>query len=167
MDKVFDLLEQVFFRDLFGEINLYIILSTVIKFVFVIIVLAFIARIVKMISMDIRSSYSRPESDNPYLRFLGDPSMVNFPVRDEYYLTDNTRIGRADDNNVILKDRTISKHQAVLIQEGTNFLIDDLGATNPTLVNGQVVDQPMPVHDRDIIRLGQLDFMFIEGKDNE
>lgn len=167
MDKIFDLLEQIFFRDLFGEINLYTILSTAVKFVFIIIVLAFIARIVKMISTDIRSSYQKPVKDSPYLRFLGDPVMFGFPVRDEYYLTDNTRIGRADDNNIILKDRTISKHQAVIIQEGNNFLIDDLGATNPTLVNGQEVAQPTPVLNLDIIRLGQLDFMFMEGNSHE
>lgn len=167
MKLFFDLLEGLFFTPLFGDINLYMIVSSLVKFLFVIIVLAFISRIVKMISMDIRASYREVGQEAPFLKLLGDPAHFDFPLRDEYYLTDNTRVGRSDDNNIILKDPAVSKHQAVIVQEGAHFILDDLGSTNPTLVNGQILSQPQPLQDRDMIRFGRIDFIFMEGNRHE
>ena len=101
------------------------------------------------------------------LKLLSNPADFDFPVREEYFLSDNTSIGRADDNTIVIKDRQMSKHQAVIVQNGGHFLIDDLKATNPTQVNDEVVTQPLELHSRDMVALGGIHFVFLNEADHE
>ena len=49
-------------------------------------------------------------------------------------------IGRAADNDLVLADQRVSSHHAVLKRgAGGEFVLNDLGATNPTRVNGKPV----------------------------
>lgn len=167
MQQAFDSLHKIFFTPLMGEITLYSILSTLLKFIFVIIVLLFISRIVKMIFLDIRSVYADKSPRAAYLRLLNDPRAFDFPIKDEYYLSDNTTIGRSDDNNIVIKDRLMSKHHAQILQREGIYFIDDLGSTNPTLVNGHVVEAPIELRTHDLITLGGLNFAFIDESQEE
>lgn len=167
MDNIFNGLEALLFTKIFGQIDLYTIISLVLKFVFVVIVLVFIARIVRMITLDIRQTVRRRPVDAASLKLLHDPSLFDFPIRDEYFLSDNTSIGRADDNNIVIHDRRMSKHQARIVQNGTQFFIDDLQATNPTLVNEEPVDGPRELMSCDIVNLGGIDFLFLRGDEYE
>lgn len=167
MNEFFNALEVLFFTELFGKITLYMILSTVLKFVFVLVVLSFISRIVRMITMDIQQSAVRRPVQAATLRLLSNPDDYDFPLRDEYYLSDNTSIGRADDNTIVIKDRQMSKHQAVIVQNGSHFFIDDLHATNPTTINDAIVSQPTELHSRDIVALGGLHFVFLNEEEHE
>ena len=167
MNEILSFLERIFFTNLFGQINLYMVLYSVFKFLFVLIVLVFIGRIVKMITMDLRSTVQKIPSQAAYLKLLNNPRSFDFPIRDEYFLADNTTIGRADDNHIVLKDRRMSKHQARIFQDGTHYMIDDLGATNPTMVNNDIVEQPQELFPRDIVTMGGISFVFLEGGDDE
>lgn len=167
MNEFFNAMEALFFTELFGKITLYMILSTVLKFVFVLIVLSFVSRIVRMITMDIQHTATRRPIQAASLRLLSNPEDYDFPLRDEYYLSDNTSIGRADDNTIVIKDRQMSKHQAVIVQNGSHFFIDDLQSTNPTTVNDGIVLQPTELHSRDIVSLGGLHFVFLNEEEHE
>lgn len=167
MNDFFNTLEAVFFTELFGKVTIYMILSTVLKFIFVIIALSFISRIVRMITMDIQQTTARRPVQAASLRLLSNPDDYDFPLRDEYYLSDNTSIGRADDNTIVIKDRQMSKHQAVIVQNGSHFFIDDLQSTNPTTVNDGIVLQPTELHSRDIVALGGLHFVFLNEEEHE
>ena len=47
-------------------------------------------------------------------------------------------IGRAEDNDIVIPDPRVSSHHLVLKRsQSGNFIINDLGATNPTRVNGR------------------------------
>ena len=63
-------------------------------------------------------------------------------------------IGRAPDSNVPLNDTLASRHHARIEMQGNVFMVTDLGSTNGTLVNGQRIQQPQPLHDGDEIRIG-------------
>ena len=167
MEAVFNLIEQVMFTELIGEITFYSILSTVLKFVFVIIVLSFIYSVVRMISMDLRANLDNKPIKADYLKLLNEPGQFEFPIRNEYYLTDNTTIGRADDNSIVIKDRQMSKHQARIVKNNGIYFIDDLGSTNPTMVNGVVISQPTQLKSLDVLNVGGVDFAFINGDSDE
>ena len=64
------------------------------------------------------------------------------------------RIGRAPDNDLILRDPATSGHHARVERRGALLFIVDLGSTNGTLVNGEVV-QERELHDGDSITIGQ------------
>ena len=53
-------------------------------------------------------------------------SLVSSPVR----------VGRADDNDLVLADPEVSRHHARLEPDGQGWRAIDLGSTNGTWVNG-------------------------------
>lgn len=163
MEVIFDVLESALFANIIGDITLYSILSTALKFIFVIIVLVFIYKIVRMITMDVRVTLSAPPIQADFLKLLSDPLLYDYPIKNEYYLSDNTTIGRADDNTIVIKDRQMSKYQARIIQNQGLYFIDDLGSTNPTMVNGYIISQPTQLNSHDVITVGGIDFAFVDG----
>lgn len=64
------------------------------------------------------------------------------------------RIGRAPDNDMVLRDPATSGHHARVERRGNEFYVVDLGSTNGTLVNGEVVMEHL-LKDGDSITIGQ------------
>ena len=64
------------------------------------------------------------------------------------------KIGKADDNDFIVNDPHVSRHHARLLREDHDYwLLEDLGSTNGTFVNGhQIVKKRVALND--IVRLG-------------
>lgn len=50
--------------------------------------------------------------------------------------SDNVRIGRTPGNDIVLRDRRISRHHARLTRQGNLFVIEDLGSRNGVFVDG-------------------------------
>lgn len=49
---------------------------------------------------------------------------------------ERTTIGRSSDNDVVLTDPTVSRHHACIAREGSGYVIEDLGSTSGTIVDG-------------------------------
>jgi pSer/pThr/pTyr-binding forkhead associated (FHA) protein len=65
------------------------------------------------------------------------------------------RLGRAPDNNFILDAPSVSRHHAILSYEhGSQPVLTDLGSTNGTFVNGQLLTEPHQLSPEDLIFLG-------------
>lgn len=79
----------------------------------------------------------------------------------QYELTGvTTRIGRLDDNEIVLDDTDVSRHHAVIIDTGTEFLITDMKSTNGVQVRGRRVRRSAALEDGDHIRIGNSEFVF-------
>ena len=63
-------------------------------------------------------------------------------------------IGRADDNDLLIPDRTVSSYHARIFTYLEAAYIEDLGSTNGTYLNGKRV-QKHTLRAGDIIRLGK------------
>lgn len=51
---------------------------------------------------------------------------------------DSFTVGRAEDNDMVIPDPRVSSHHLVLKRsQSGNFIVNDLGPTNPTRVNGR------------------------------
>jgi len=70
-----------------------------------------------------------------------------------------TLIGRQDDCDVVIRDRTVSARHAELMVRADGVTITNLMATNGTRVNGQEV-QSSRLHDGDVLRLGRVSVVF-------
>jgi len=68
-----------------------------------------------------------------------------------------TRIGRLDDNDVVLDGEDVSRHHAVIADTGTGFMITDLRSTNGVEVGGQRIRTSAALADGDRIRIGRHD----------
>ena len=64
-------------------------------------------------------------------------------------------IGRDIDNEIVINDSEISRrHTRLLIQDG-GYVVEDLGSTNGTFVNGQKITGPHSLESGQTIRFGE------------
>ena len=70
------------------------------------------------------------------------------------------RIGKASDNDFVVNDPHVSRYHAKLIrEEGGCWLLEDLGSTNGTFVNGVKMTNRRMLLDGDIITAGREKFV--------
>ena len=63
-----------------------------------------------------------------------DVVLEEFPVTRE-----SVTVGRAPDNDIVIDNTLVSRHHVKIVQEGTHYIVEDLGSGNGTLLNGQEV----------------------------
>ncbi len=69
-------------------------------------------------------------------------------------------IGRDAGCDMVLPDPTISRWHAGLRREASGWMLDDLGSTNGTRLNGWRVRAWVPVRDGDLVSFGAASFVF-------
>lgn len=63
-------------------------------------------------------------------------------------------IGRETTNDIVISDADVSRKHAQLTLEGEHYLLEDLGSTNGTFVNGERISGPVALKAGDVILLG-------------
>lgn len=76
----------------------------------------------------------------------------------------DTSLGRGDDVDVRLHDRTVSRRHARLIHRGLSYFVEDLATTNGIYVNGQRVKNSQRLETGDVVELGHTVLRFDEGE---
>jgi hypothetical protein len=76
----------------------------------------------------------------------------------------DTSIGRADDVDIRLHDRSVSRRHARVIHRGLSYFVEDLGTTNAIFVNGQKLKSARQLSTGDVIELGHTMLRFEEGE---
>jgi ABC-type transporter Mla MlaB component len=82
-----------------------------------------------------------------------------------------TTIGRHTDNDVCLPGRAVSRFHVRIRREEETWVLEDLGSTYGTFVNGAKVEGKLALHDGDQVRLavtrhfpdGEINLVFREG----
>lgn len=75
---------------------------------------------------------------------------VTFPLEG-----DQLTIGRDSTNGVAINDAEISRKHARLMFQGGKYVLEDLGSTNGTFVNGQRLAGPVVLKPGDVVSLGE------------
>ena len=96
----------------------------------------------------------RPETRaNEPIHFLllleGEPPFRRFPL-EHPPLT----VGRQEPANVVLSGGTVSRRHCRFSRDGDRMMLEDLGSTNGTQVNGKAVTAPAALLDGDVISVG-------------
>jgi pSer/pThr/pTyr-binding forkhead associated (FHA) protein len=68
---------------------------------------------------------------------------------------DQLIIGRDTSSNIAINDAEISRKHARLTFQGGKYVIEDLGSTNGTFVNGQRLASPAVLKSGDVVSLGE------------
>ncbi len=66
---------------------------------------------------------------------------------------DSYTIGREAGNEIVIEDAQVSRRHATLTRQGTTYLLEDIGSTNGTYVNGKRVTAPVLLSNGDMIGL--------------
>ena len=77
-----------------------------------------------------------------------------------YDLSGGALLGRGESADIRLEDTFASSQHARLVPQGDVMVIEDLGSTNGTYLNGEPLRGPQPLHVGDSIRIGDSDFTF-------
>lgn len=75
-------------------------------------------------------------------------------------LKGTTNVGRAQDNQMVVDDPTVSRHHAWIKAEGEDYMIFDVGSGNGTFVNDERVVDPRILQQGDVVRFGDTEFVF-------
>ncbi len=78
-----------------------------------------------------------------------------------YDLMDPVTLGRGD-VEIRLGDPFASSRHAQITRQGRTLVVEDLGSTNGTLLNGEPLNGPQPLHDGDRIRIGDSEFTYLQ-----
>lgn len=80
-------------------------------------------------------------------------------------LGDEARIGSADNSDVVVAVKGVSRAQARIVRDGSGYWIEDAGSKNGTLVNGVAVVRSA-LHHLDVVSLGRVvDLVFVNRGD--
>jgi len=77
-----------------------------------------------------------------------------------YDLSEGALLGRGDGADIRLEDAFASTRHARLVPQGDVIVLEDLGSTNGTFLNGEPLRGPQPLHAGDVIRIGDSEFTF-------
>lgn len=66
-------------------------------------------------------------------------------------------IGRSPGADIVIPASYVSGRHARVFPMGKDLLVEDLGSTNKTRINGYIIDNPVAVRDGDIITIGDVE----------
>ncbi|MBZ4646462.1 MAG: hypothetical protein PWR27_2305 [Petroclostridium sp.] len=144
------------------------ILSSIFKYIFIVIIYVFIFGIIRLIYLDIKSMNGQGKKIHekyPYLKLINRRERLDFKVQESYTLNENKTIGRSSKNDIVIQDPYLSGEHAHLILENGMYLLKDLGSTNGTFINDVKIGvEPVALKNGDRIHIGQIDFLFVNDK---
>jgi hypothetical protein len=77
-----------------------------------------------------------------------------------YDLDGDLILGRGDAAEIRLEDPFASSRHARVYEQGNSLVVEDLGSTNGTYLNEELLETPRPLHPGDRVRIGDSEFAF-------
>jgi hypothetical protein len=78
----------------------------------------------------------------------------------EYEIGEGAILGRGDQAEIRLEDPFASSRHARLVRQAGVVIIEDLGSTNGTYLNEELLGGPQPLHPGDRVRIGDSEFTY-------
>ncbi len=81
---------------------------------------------------------------------------------DEYDLLEGATLGRGDAVDIRIEDPYASSRHARIVRQGDLLVLEDMGSTNGTYLNGEPLRGPQPLHPGDRIAIGDNEFSYLQ-----
>ena len=81
----------------------------------------------------------------------------------EYEIGEGAVMGRGDQAEIRLEDPFASSRHAKLTRQGGIVVLEDMGSTNGTYLNEEILAGPQPLHPGDRVRIGDSEFTYVAG----
>ena len=86
---------------------------------------------------------------------------ANVATGSTYDVTGGVVLGRGASADIQLEDSFASSQHARIVPQGSTMVLEDMGSTNGTFLNGEPLRGPQPLHPGDRIRIGDTEFSFV------
>ena len=87
--------------------------------------------------------------------------------REHLLRADVTIIGRAIECDIVITSKRVSREHTQVRREGWRVILEDMGSTNGTLLNGERILQPQQLRDGDKIKVGDVVFDFCDPENTQ
>lgn len=116
----------------------------------------FLVVLALLLRRELRSRRLPSEDRAPGDLMVVDPADSGLDPGERLPLLAHSSIGRGDENDVVLGDTFVSGEHARLAWNGNGWVIEDLGSTNGTFVNGKQVKRATSVRPGDELKIGNV-----------
>ena len=131
------------------------------RLAFVAIIYLFIFRIFTalMVDLQIKGIFKRPINEYGRLEVLTGAESL---TRGKIFRVDGKglRLGRGKHNDIVLPDHFASIDHAVFNLKKGQTIVEDLGSTNGTWVNGEQIHSPVQMVAGDYVKIGSITFQY-------
>jgi hypothetical protein len=110
---------------------------------------------------DATGLYTQPGLDGDEARLIVERAPGHTPGM-EYDIGEGAVLGRGDQAEIRLEDPFASSRHARLLRQGGVIVLEDLGSTNGTYLNEELLTGPAPLHRGDRVRIGDSEFTFVD-----
>ena len=80
----------------------------------------------------------------------------------EYDLVQGAVLGRGEQAEIRLEDPFASSQHARIVRQGGVMVLEDMGSTNGTYLNEEILGGPTPLHPGDRVRIGDSEFTYAD-----
>jgi FHA domain len=110
---------------------------------------------------DATGLYTSPGADGAEPRLIVERAPGHTPGM-EYDIGEGAVMGRGDQAEIRLEDPFASSRHARLLRQGGIVVLEDLGSTNGTYLNEELLTGPQPLHRGDRLRIGDSEFTYLD-----
>ncbi len=145
------------------------LISQVLRYVFIILIYLFIFSILRLMYLDVKSMTSGGGSlDEAYLKVVNRLDSLNFKMQEYYVIEGDISLGRSSRNDVVIKDKFVSKNHLLIREKNQRYYLEDLGSANGTFLNGVKIDpnELIELQNNDKIGVGFIQFIFVDKRWN-
>ncbi len=145
------------------------LISQVLRYVFIILIYLFIFSILRLMYLDVKSMTSGGASlDEAYLKVVNRLDSLNFKMQEYYVIEGDISLGRSSRNDVVIKDKFVSKNHLLIREKNQRYYLEDLGSANGTFLNGVKIDpnELIELQNNDKIGVGFIQFIFVDKRWN-
>lgn len=143
------------------------LISQVLRYVFIILIYLFIFSILRLMYLDVKSMTSGGGSlDEAYLKVVNRLDSLNFKIQEYYVIEGDISLGRSSRNDVVIKDKFVSKNHLLIREKNQRYYLEDLGSANGTFLNGVKIDpnELIELQNNDKIGVGFIQFIFVDKR---
>lgn len=143
------------------------LISQVLRYVFIILIYLFIFSILRLMYLDVKSMTSGGASlDEAYLKVVNRLDSLNFKMQEYYVIEGDISLGRSSRNDVVIKDKFVSKNHLLIREKNQRYYLEDLGSANGTFLNGVKIDpnELIELQSNDKIGVGFIQFIFVDKR---
>lgn len=121
----------------------------------------FIYRVVKAVYIDLKNDDDNEKKHKLIRAGLSIVSTGETEMEHKTYtFSMQITIGRDDDNDIVIDDKYISHHHAVITRQGSEFVLEDLESINHTYLNGTALQDKKVLKNGDYIKIGMVVLKF-------